>query len=100
MDIDLVIRSRHAVDAALCNAVFILYERVLPCSASSPLYARYSSMSSAARSRYSFSSKISMHFLMSGTLGTKRLLICEITSLTSWLCFIVLRDFMIRTIAD
>lgn len=99
MNIDPVIRSRHAVDAALAMLFLYFMNEFYP-ALRLLLYARYSSMSSAARSRYSFSSKISMHFLMSGTLGTKRLLICEITSLTSWLCFIVLRDFMIRTIAD
>lgn len=63
-------------------------------------YAKYPNSSPSSRSRYSFSSKISMHFLISGTLGVKRDLICWIVSCTSWTCFIFLRDFMIRTIAD
>lgn len=37
---------------------------------------------------------------MSGILGVKRDLICEMVSWTSWTCFIFLRDFMMRTMAD
>ena len=63
-------------------------------------HAKYPSSSPSRRSRYSFSSRMSMHFLISLTFGLKRVLIWLMVSLTSWACFICLRDFMIRTMAD
>lgn len=41
-----------------------------------------------------------MHFLMSATLGVNRDRIWLMVSPTSCWCFIFLRDFMMRTIAD
>ena len=63
-------------------------------------YARYPNSSSSRRSKYSFSNKISMHFLISGILGTKRERIWLMVSETSWVCFIFFRAFMMRTMAD
>lgn len=44
--------------------------------------------------------RISIHFLISETLGENLLLIWPMVSDTSCACFIVFRDFMMRTIAD
>lgn len=66
-------------------------------SSVSDLYATYWKVSRvpSTRSMYSFSSSVSIAFLMSGIFGVNRAEICEITSWINAWFFIVLRAFMI-----